>query len=343
MRPLLHPALSRTWRDRTTLQFGLTDTAGVVLDGLGAVEAALLGEMTGRYDVRALRELAAELGAERAVADRLVDTVLSAGVAVDADTCPQPVTVARAQPELSSIALRGAEPDGGVAALDGRGRVRVDVHGAGRVGAQVARLLAASGVGDVVVHDTTAVRDDDVVPGGHRPGAVGRTRRAALEHAIRADRITSPPPSAAAGDTTAQPDAAILVDAPGAEQNEAADLIRHGVAHLRVLVVETTGVVGPLVLPGVSSCLRCHDLHRTDHDPHWPLALDSYTRRPPPAPACDAATAATVAGIATAQLLAHLDGHAAAAVDGTIEVTSPYGLPRRRSWSRHPACGCGWT
>ncbi|RIQ26072.1 hypothetical protein DY240_10950, partial [Jiangella rhizosphaerae] len=146
-----------------------------------------------------------------------------------------------------------------------------------------------------------------------------------------------------AGGHPAEPSLAVLAPVGATGREEAADLVRHGIPHLFAQVVEVTGVVGPLVLPGRSSCLRCHDLHRTTRDPHWPLVLDQALRRPPPEPACDGALAAVVAGLAATQVLAHLDGFVPAAVDGTIEVTLPAALPRRRSWTRHPRCGCGWA
>jgi hypothetical protein len=59
--------------------------------------------------------------------------------------------------------------------------------------------------------------------------------------------------------------------------------------------------------------------------------------------ACDVTLATQVAALAAQQVLASLDGFSPATVDGTIEVTLPYGLPRRRSWHPHPACGCAWT
>ena len=35
-------------------------------------------------------------------------------------------------------------------------------------------------------------------------------------------------------------------------------------------VRDGTGLVGPLVIPGVTSCLECADLHRRDRDAAWP-------------------------------------------------------------------------
>jgi hypothetical protein len=88
--------------------------------------------------------------------------------------------------------------------------------------------------------------------------------------------------------------------------------------------------------------VRCHDLHRTDRDPAWPLVLDRSGQSTPRVTPCDVTLAAAVAGLAAIQVLNHLDGFAVAAVDGTIEVSLPHGLPRRRTWAPHPACGCTW-
>lgn len=47
-------------------------------------------------------------------------------------------------------------------------------------------------------------------------------------------------------------------------------LMTAGVPHLPVVVQDGAGVIGPLVLPGHSSCLQCMDLHRSAADPEWP-------------------------------------------------------------------------
>lgn len=62
----------------------------------------------------------------------------------------------------------------------------------------------------------------------------------------------------------------MLSDNLVAEPRLVRDLQREGIAHLPVRVRDGTGLVGPLVIPGVTSCLRCADLHRSDRDPAWP-------------------------------------------------------------------------
>ncbi|WP_053203302.1 hypothetical protein [Jiangella muralis] len=354
MRPILHPALSRTWRDESTLQVGATPLLALVVGGLSRPERAVVEAMTGDADLAALRELAAEVGLGRSAADHLTELLLAAGAVIDGDrlgpgdrpggrtsgrTDDRPDD-SRRQPDRSSAALLSRTAAGGGDVLAVRSRQRVDVHGAGRVGAQIARLLAAAGVGTVAVLDGHPVRPADVSPGGHPPDAVGAPRRRSLAALLPADAGDEP---GAGHRRPAIPSLTVLAPSGGTGREEAAELVRQGIPHLLAQVVEVTGVVGPLVLPGRSSCLRCLDLHRTARDPHWPLVLDQALRRPPPEPACDAALAAVVAGLAATQALACLDGFTPAAVDGTIEMTLPSGLPRRRSWTRHPRCGCGWA
>ena len=102
-------------------------------------------------------------------------------------------------------------------------------------------------------------------------------------------------------------------------------------------------VLGPLVVPGTSACLRCLDLSRSDRDPAWPLIIAQLASQAADPPACDAVLAGAVAAHAAAQALAFIDrGIGAVAVaDGTLELVLPDWQWKRRSWPRHPRCGCG--
>ena len=59
---------------------------------------------------------------------------------------------------------------------------------------------------------------------------------------------------------------------------------RHGIAHLPVVLDEDRIRVGPLVIPGLTPCLTCLDLHRTDWDRAWPALLPQLGRSRPTAP-----------------------------------------------------------
>jgi len=144
-------------------------------------------------------------------------------------------------------------------------------------------------------------------------------------------------PSGAGG----QADLTVLV---GRQQPEhLAELVRLGRAHLAVQATEAIGVVGPLVRPGSTACLRCLDLARAEHDPAWPLVLAQVAGRDADPPGCDPILEAAVAAQAAAIAVAVADRTplALAAVNGTLELVQPAWQWRRRSWRPHPDCTCG--
>jgi len=137
-----------------------------------------------------------------------------------------------------------------------------------------------------------------------------------------------------------RPDLAVLVGRPPPDLLTA--LAADGMPHLAVLASEAIGVVGPLVIPGRTCCLRCQDYIRAARDPAWPLILAQIvTKRPDPA-ACDSVLTAAVAAQAAAQILTAIDKAPAASaiVNGTLELVLPDWRWRRRTWRPHPACSC---
>ena len=339
MRPVLSPAARRLWRDPQTLQLGQSPGRAAVLTGLDPATRSVLALLDGTRDRTQVLSAAAAAGCGAERAEQLLELLEGAGLLEDAGAELGPVArLDRAERErlagdLASLALvRG---DGGLPAARHRADARVLVVGAGRVGAPLAGLLVTAGIGCVdVVDDATAAAEDCGV-GGLGLGDVGRRRGEAARDLLRAAA-----PSAATGPL---PRADLVVLAPSRPEHldEARRSVPEDTPHLLAEVRETVGVVGPLVLPGRSACLRCVDLTRTDLDPAWPavaaqLASPSRTRT-----ACDGTLAVAVAVHAAFQVLALVDGtNDPATLDGTLELALPDYRWRRRRWPVHPACGC---
>jgi hypothetical protein len=116
--------------------------------------------------------------------------------------------------------------------------------------------------------------------------------------------------------------------------------------HLHVGVLGDRAVVGPLVVPGVTSCLRCDYLHRRDADPAWPLLSVQWAQavRAMPCPPIDP----LLVGLAAAQagLLVRRWADAPADLDAwsghALELRLPDAIPRRVGRPAHPLCGCLW-
>ncbi|WP_170977729.1 ThiF family adenylyltransferase, partial [Blastococcus sp. CCUG 61487] len=218
-----------------------------------------------------------------------------------------------------------------------RRRSVVLVEGATRVGTPLAAVLAASGVGRVSVRDPAVVRAADTVVGGATPEDEGRPRALAAADAVRrASPLTDLRPLPAG----IRPDLVVLARPWAASDPTSTDWSREGIPHLVATVRGATGVVGPLVVPGVTSCLRCGDLHRRDADPRWPeLAAQLTAGEPPPSGAT--VTCLLTAATAAVQALAYLDGSAApVTLEATLEIAPPDLVPRLRRWTAHPECGC---
>ena len=114
-------------------------------------------------------------------------------------------------------------------------------------------------------------------------------------------------------------------------------LARTGRSQLIVRLETDRAVVGPLVMPGRSPCVRCHDLLRCHYDPAWPRLVAQLSRdRPPPDPVLLGWAAAT----AVVQIRCRLAGGAPDAIGRTLELGSADHVLRVREWRVHPGCGC---
>lgn len=346
VRPQLKPALRRVWRDGTTLQLGVDPSRAVIIAGLHRGHAQLVDRLDGESDVQALRETADRLGLGAAEVDDLLALLSGCGVLEDAAAPPldlDPAERDRLAPDLAAASIARPHAPSGASVLARRRAAVVSVHGGGRVGGSIVTLLVSAGVGTVVVEDAGATRWADVSPAGLRPDQVGSRRQDALGRTVR--RLSRTTRTTLPADRRS-PDLAVLAVDTGTPEPRLGDrLVRAGVPHLYAGVHDTTGVVGPFVLPGRTSCLRCHHLHRTDRDPGWPSVAAQLTaggrHR---GEACDTVLATAVAAHAVLQLLAVVDGAGPPpAVDGTIEISQGDGRVRRRSWTAHPACGCTWA
>jgi hypothetical protein len=331
--PLL-PAATPLLRDDDALQVGGVDSAdGLLVRPADGDLTALLRGLDGRRSQRAVLADASRAGLDTTTVTGLLDGLRAVGLVTDLDPADLlaagtgPAATARTTTELAAVGNRRA-----------RHAAAVVVEGATRVGTPLAAVLAASGVGRVSVRDAGLTTAGDAVVGGLTAADEGRPRSLAAADAVRrASPLTDlrPLPAGSA------PDLVVLTGAWAASDPLAAGLHRSGVPHLVAAVRGETGVVGPLVLPGLTSCLRCADLHRRDADPRWPrLAAQLTAAEPPPSGAT--VTCLLTAVTAAVQVLAYLDGSGApAALDATLELRLPDLLPRIRRWSAHLACACG--
>jgi bacteriocin biosynthesis cyclodehydratase domain-containing protein len=116
-------------------------------------------------------------------------------------------------------------------------------------------------------------------------------------------------------------------------------LLRRDIVHVPIVFGEGEVVVGPLVTPGESGCLRCADLARRDADAAWPLIAAQLPDQPPVSRPrrLELSAAASVIRAVDARLTGH-----SSVLDGIAEIILPdASRPRRVSCPPHRDCGCG--
>lgn len=338
MRPALKAGLLPVWRGRDTLQVGVDPRRAVAVRQLGPA-AAVISLLDGSRSREDVITTAQAYGVPTEATNRVLSLLAAAGLLDDFPVglhLALPVELrARLAPELATAALAYQDSSGGVRALARRRGAFVQVYGAGRVGSCVATGLAASGVGRVVCVDPVPVRAEDLCPAGLTLADVGSPRQEGAARAVR-----SVAPEVKIADSGERPDLVICAGVPSPEL--AASWRHAGLPHLAVRGDEAIGVVGPLVMPGQSACLRCVDLRKTDLDPAWPKILAQAVCAQGRVTACDVVLAFSVAAVCCAQALLFLDGQQPpATLDGTLELVLPDWQWRRRTWAPHRDCPCG--
>ncbi len=336
---MIKPAIRRLWREPGVLQLGVDPARAVVLSGCEATVRTVLRLLDGSCTREDVPAQARRLGVPPQAAEHLVGLLEHADL-LDFPAPPEPDSVCprpereREQPELASLSL--VHPGAGAAqrVLRRRGRLHVDVRGGNRLGAPVANLLQAAGVGLVTLDGQRRLGPADVLPGGWRPEHVGLTESEAWSRMATGRAAPGRPADA---------DADLVLVAGEPDAASRAQLQREGAPYLVVAVREAVAAVGPLVVPGVTACLQCLQLYRADRDPAWPLLAAQLDQPHPGVEACDTALAVAACALAAGQALAFLDGSTCQAIAGVLELPTRSWQMRRRHLRIHPACGCGWT
>lgn len=224
------------------------------------------------------------------------------------------------------------------AVLRRRAQTAIEIRGASRITVPLAVALAAAGVGELQLSARGDVTAPLACPGGLAPDDEGRRFLTAAREAV----TRSAPNARVEGSSWDRTRAmVVLTDCGPADPTLAAALVEEGTPHLVASADTGQAVIGPLVVPGRTSCVRCADLARSDRDPAWPLLAMQLNERSPARTAPDTALCIAAAGVAAGQILAWLDGTSPDTLNGTLEWLLPDWRLRRRTWLPHPRCSCG--
>ncbi len=352
----LRPGLTVLWRARDEVQIGTDPRWAVRIGGLTQAQVSALTSLpdgAGLPDLDRLGGAGVEPGASgepdashgspaarpSGAGGSVLGALRDARLVLDAParrtapaTAPLPSGAAT---DAATWALLLDDGDG-ARLVRARGDRVVGFLGAGRLALTAACVLASAGVGTVLLEDAAAVTTADLGVGGYTARDVGSTRAAAAARVLR----DLAPEVRTTGPAGVRPDVVVTVEHDVADAARARTLMAAEVVHLSVVVREADVLVGPLVRPGGSPCLRCLDLHRADEDPRWPVVATQLATRRGRRTGEESVLAAVSGSLTAAQVLAHLDGRTPLTVGGSIDVALPDAVPRVRRWAVHPGCGC---
>ncbi|MEY3734171.1 MAG: hypothetical protein RL347_1530 [Actinomycetota bacterium] len=243
---------------------------------------------------------------------RLVRAAIGCGLLDDASTLPRtlrdaPIAV-RDAIACDVAAARHIYAQGAHGVIDRRQESSVVVQGNGTVADVAASVLASAGIGRVL-------------PAAVTHSGSRKHRQSAARHACH-----------------------IICDAAHPDAASGSDAMALDIPHLAVAAAGGRAVIGPLVVPGRTSCLRCRDLHLADADPTWSRAAVQWAARRPSATARGLEhLAGSWAAIQVLSLIdAGPDEACPPTVNGALVITLPAAAPALESRPPHPLCGCRW-
>ena len=140
----------------------------------------------------------------------------------------------------------------------------------------------------------------------------------------------------------ADPDLLVIASCGEPSRTVFEEPLRLGLDHLPVVIDEDRIRIGPLVRPGRTPCVSCHDLHRADWDRAWPAIvhqLGRHTATMTP-PAVDAVTTHAAALELAVEVLAHVDGGPSRTAGRCLVVGPAH--DERTTWplAFHHGCTC---
>ena len=345
MRPVLKPGVTRAWLDPGRLRLGL----GSGRERIYRLEPPLrrlLEACDGTRDLEALLGYGERLGLARDRALALIDRFALDGVLDDAAlSTPELARMGVAErgrlgPLVAALGLRHPLPGGGARALERRAQRQVAVHGLGLVGAQVARQLAAAGIGVVRPVDPAPVEPADTAPGALELTEVGQRRQDAVGRAILA---STPSVRTAPSHRQRPPDLAVIAPVEQEPGELIAEFTAASIPYLLVRTGEDEVVVGPLVLPGRTACAHCAEEQLAESEPRWSRAFAPSGSAPPNGhvPPRDTALSLLAAAYAVVHALAFLDGPDPAVLGSVLRFSAADPTARRIPVTAHRNCGCG--
>ena len=238
----------------------------------------------------------------------------------------------------------------GPSVLAARAARSIYIDSLGKTGLALTRTLAASGIGQVISHDSRPVLPADIGADGFEQTHHGRSRFTTVQEILRRNHLATRVSNAnrMSNSSIEKIDFAILISQSVIAPARYAIWARKEIPHLNITFGERFIDITPIMVPGKNPCLRCLDLNRTAEDLAWPAlasqALSSSLRFD------DSSSRMFAVGLAAKSAFVHLDSALASLADSnsSISLATHQGfrldLQQHRvfefKWPAAKSCGC---
>lgn len=259
----INPSLARLWLDENTRQYG--SDSRLVLESLTEPELRVMEYLergTPDNQLGQLSKLAkASEEQTRSLLERLAPLISQTSSflpLLDSDG------VQREFSEIMRLYL--LEHKDPAAALRKRLASKLYISELNRTGVVIAKGFAASGLGCIFTADQSAVSPRDTLELGYSPSELGSQRAKAAKRMISPTNIELHSRITKSYDRA---EAAILIGNDVIEPRLYAPWMARDVPHLSIVYSELGATVSHLVLPGITPCLACLELHRLQTVSNW--------------------------------------------------------------------------
>lgn len=216
-----------------------------------------------------------------------------------------------------------------------RGEATVCIRGLDRSGQLLAWILAAAGIGGLILEDPAPLRIGDLGSTPMRIGDVGRPRATAVRRALLRVHPRLRVADTAVRGPGLQPDIVEVVFGSGPPTVLPSEPVCLGL--LAVVLLESGARIGPLLIPGLGLCPECF----TARVGAGLLREDTVSGAPAPVIHPELSLAATIAGIAATQCLMLIDQvNIPSCTDTVVEIDLASGAVVHVPVSARTGCGC---
>lgn len=260
-KPRLRNPNATALRDLTTIQINLDPNHSLLLSGDSVEIRRFLNALDGQHSIA---DLTKTFPFAKSVLHKLIQRGLIETELLDSQTTSKYTKseLDRFITSQRSYQAAATQLDFSQKRLANLTKAYVAVLTSGPSSALISILLAAQQIGRIKLFAQNDFRASDL------PFWISTTPKAQvdlpqlLKGIFSQIKLNQPP-----GDQ--KPDFAIIADQPWLAVEQSIDLINQGIPHLIIEPKVTEVSVGPLVIPGYSSCLKCAEISKSCIDKSW--------------------------------------------------------------------------